>query len=315
MGNEINFKGLKLNGIMMMFINIIIIVAGVLVLLFVDKMGYAAIAMGIALLFISVFIWFGFVLIEPNKACVLVFFGKYSGTIKDNGFFFINPFYSKRILSLRANNLDVAPIKVNDKIGNPVMIGLVLVWKIEDTYKAIFDIEAEQLVINPSNGKDTVYTRKVRSYNRFVNVQSDAALRKLAGMYPYDNFEGEHETYELTLRSGGDEVNEQLEQELSERLAIAGIKVVEARINYLAYASEIAGAMLRRQQAAAIIAAREKIVEGAVSMVELALHKLSEKNVVDLDDDKKAAMVSNLMVVLCADDNAQPVINTGTLHQ
>ena len=219
--------------------------------------------------------------------------------------------------SLLANNLDVPPKQANYTIGNPVLIGYALVWTIEDTYKAVFYVESVQY-ISVSYSKEgglSFKTSKVRLYNRFVNVQSDAALRKLAGMYPYDNFNGGHETTELTLRAGGDEVNERLEHELSERLAIAGIKVIEARINYLAYASEIAGAMLRRQQAEAVIAAREKIVEGAVSMVELALHRLSEKHVVELDEDKKAAMVSNLMVVLCSDENAQPVINTGTLHQ
>ena len=317
MRNEIDFKGMKLNGISIIFVNLAILLVVVLLFIYSEIIGNAAIISGIILLILSCIIWGGFILIEPNKACVLVFFGNYHGTIKKNGFYFVNPFYSKKMLSLRANNLDVPPIKVNDKIGNPVMIGLVLVWKIEDTYKAVFDVESEQS-ISVSNSKEgglSFKTSKVRLYNRFVNVQSDAALRKLAGMYPYDNFNGGHETTELTLRAGGDEVNERLEHELSERLAIAGIKVIEARINYLAYASEIAGAMLRRQQAEAVIAAREKIVEGAVSMVELALHRLSEKHVVELDEDKKAAMVSNLMVVLCSDENAQPVINTGTLHQ
>ena len=311
MKNEVIFKGLCLNGILMLFINIIILIASIVSFIYYKEFGTVAIIVGSALLLINIILWFGLVLIEPNTSCVLVFFGKYSGTIKKNGFFFVNPFYTKKSLSLRANNMDVEPIKVNDKIGNPVMIGLVLVWKIDDTYKASFDIEAEQQVLNPGTSR----AKKINLYNRFVKVQSDAALRKLAGMYPYDNFEGEHHEQEITLRAGGDEVNEKLEHELSERLAIAGIKVVEARINYLAYASEIAGAMLRRQQAAAIIAAREKIVEGAVSMVQLALNKLSENNVVELDEDKKAAMVSNLMVVLCGDDSAQPVINTGTLHQ
>ncbi|MDR1054841.1 MAG: SPFH domain-containing protein [Prevotellaceae bacterium] len=316
MKNEVNFSGLRLNGVLMMVINILILVAAILSFVFIERFKTPAIISGIVLMLIDIIGWFGFVLIEPNNSCVLVFFGKYSGTIKNNGFFFVNPFYSKKILSLRANNMDVEPIKVNDKIGNPVMIGLVLVWKIEDTYKVSFDIESEQQVVSTANNKSGISeVKKVSRYNHFVKVQSDAALRKLAGMYPYDNFDGEHETYELTLRSGGEEVNEQLEHELSERLAIAGIKVIEARINYLAYASEIAGAMLRRQQASAIIAAREKIVEGAVSMVELALNKLSENHVVELDEEKKAAMVSNLMVVLCADDNAQPVINTGTLYQ
>ena len=212
----------------------------------------------------------------------------YRGTVTDNGFFWVNPFYSTRKLSLRARNMDVAPIKVNDKNGNPIMIGLVLVWKIKNTYKACFD------------------------YDNFVNVQSDAALRKVAGMYAYDNID--HHSEELTLRSGGEEINDRLEKELRSRLDIAGIEVVEARINYLAYAAEIASVMLRRQQADAIISAREKIVEGAVSMVDLALKKLSADGIVELDEERKAAMVSNLLVVLCADESASPVINTGTLY-
>ncbi len=237
----------------------------------------------------------GFLIIHPNYSVVLTFFGKYSGTIKDNGFFWINPFYSREKLSLRALNLDIEPIKVNDKTGNPIMIGAVLVCKIKDTYKASFDIDIQK-----------------QSYSDFIHLQSDAALRKLAGLYAYDDIDNKED--ELTLRSGGDEINTRLEHEIAERLAIAGIQVIEARINYLAYAQEIAGAMLRRQQAAAIISAREKIVEGAVSMVELALNQLNEKKVVDLDEEKKAQMVSNLLVVLCADEAANPVINTGTLY-
>ena len=253
----------------------------------------------------------GFLIVQPNKSAVLTFFGVYSGTIKKNGFFWINPFYGKRKLSLRARNLDVEPIKVNDKNGNPVMIGLVLVWKIADTYKACFEIESEvQQVV--AKGQTTTTEIGLKGYEEFVRVQSDAALRKIAGLYAYDHIEDKDER--LTLRSGGEEINDKLEEELNERLAIAGIQVVEARINYLAYASEIASVMLRRQQADAIIAAREKIVEGSVTMVELALNKLSEKKVVELDDEKKATMVSNLMVVLCADEAASPVINTGTLY-
>jgi len=227
----------------------------------------------------------------PNESWVLIFFGRYVGTIKENGFYWVNPLNVKKKISLRAKNFDSEPIKVNDKVGNPIMIGLVLVWKVEDTYRAAFDVD---------------------DYQHFVVVQSDAALRKLAGLYPYDNFEIENA--EITLRAGGEDVNEQLESELRERLNIAGINVIEARINYIAYASEIAGAMLRRQQATAIVAAREKIVEGAVGMVQLALNQLSEKKILEFDDDKKATMVSNLMVVLCSDESARPVINTGTLY-
>ena len=251
----------------------------------------------------------GFMTIQPNIARVLIFFGKYRGTVTDNGFFWVNPFYSTRKLSLRARNMDVAPIKVNDKNGNPIMIGLVLVWKIKNTYKACFDIEVGSTTTVDKNGNKTTHDN---GYDNFVNVQSDAALRKVAGMYAYDNID--HHSEELTLRSGGEEINDRLEKELRSRLDIAGIEVVEARINYLAYAAEIASVMLRRQQADAIISAREKIVEGAVSMVDLALKKLSADGIVELDEERKAAMVSNLLVVLCADESASPVINTGTLY-
>lgn len=234
-------------------------------------------------------------IVEPNEAFVLLLFGKYVGTLKANGFFWINPFLTKRKVSLRAINLNAEPIKVNDKQGNPVMIGLVLVWKIADTYRAVFEIQGNQVQL-PS----------------FVAIQADAALRRIAGLFAYDTLDSQSE--EITLRSGGDEIIKILEAELSERLAMAGIEIIEARINYLAYAQEIAGAMLRRQQAEAIIAAREKIVEGAVTMVELALNRLEERQIVRLDEEKKAAMVGNLLVVLCADESAQPVINTGTLN-
>lgn len=234
----------------------------------------------------------GFIVINPNESAVLVLFGKYVGTIRINGFFWTNPFYIKKRISLRARNFNGEPIKVNDKVGNPIMIGLVLVWKVNNTFKASFDVD---------------------QYEHFVVVQSDAALRKLAGMFPYDNFE--HETDEITLRSGGEQVNQKLELELIERLSMAGIEVIEARINYIAYASEIAGAMLRRQQATAVVAARSKIVEGAVGMVQMALDQLADKQIVELDEEKKAAMVSNLMVVLCSEESARPIINAVTLHQ
>ena len=244
------------------------------------------------ILLADVFCWIGLQIVNPNESVVLVLFGNYNGTIKRNGFYWINPFYSRKKISLRARNLNSDPIKVNDKLGNPIMIGIVLVWKVENTFKAAFEVD---------------------DYIRFVDVQSEAAIRKLAGAYPYDNFDDEEA--EISLRAGGEEVNQELERELVERLAIAGIHVIEARIAYLAYASEIAGAMLRRQQATAIVAARQKIVEGAVSMVEMALQQLSEKEILELDEEKKATMVSNLMVVLCSDKDASPVINTGTLHQ
>jgi regulator of protease activity HflC (stomatin/prohibitin superfamily) len=248
--------------------------------------------LGTILILVDLLLLAGLMVVNPNESMVMVLFGAYRGTVKKNGFWWNIPFYSRRKISLRARNFDSEPIKVNDKNGNPIKIGLVLVWKVEDTYKAAFDVD---------------------NYEHFVLVQSDAALRKLAGLYPYDNWEGHEE--EMTLRSGGEEVNDELEKEISDRLKIAGINVIEARINYIAYAEEIAGAMLRRQQATAVVAARFKIVEGAVSMVEMALEQLSEKGIIDLDEEKKAAMVSNLMVVLCGDKDPNPIINAGTLHQ
>ncbi len=273
--------------------------SGYLALLAALIFGVAAIAgfyyeiiwLGVVLSLLLVFTLIGLTVVNPNTACVMVLFGAYKGTIRENGFFWVNPFYIKRRISLRARNFDSEPIKVNDKIGNPINIGLVLVWRGHETYSAVFE------------GDD---------FQHFVLVQSDAALRKLAGLYPYDNFE-DHEA-EIALRSGGEEINNELEKEIRERLDIAGIEVIEARINYIAYAEEIANAMLRRQQASAVVSARFKIVEGAVSMVQMALDQLSDKNIVDLDEEKKAAMVSNLMVVLCGDKDATPVVNAGTLH-
>jgi regulator of protease activity HflC (stomatin/prohibitin superfamily) len=247
--------------------------------------------LGVAMMVLFAFTAIGFTVVSPNGSCVMVLFGAYKGTIRENGYFWVNPFYLKRSISLRARNFNSDPIKVNDKIGNPIKIGLVLVWRVSETYKAVFDVD---------------------DYQHFVLVQSDAALRKLAGLYPYDNFE-DHDAV-IALRSGGEEVNNELEKEIRERLQICGIEVIEARINYIAYAEEIANAMLRRQQATAVVAARFKIVEGAVSMVEMALEQLSDKKIVELDEEKKAAMVSNLMVVLCGDKDATPVVNTGTLH-
>ena len=249
---------------------------------------------------------------EPNEARVMVFFGKYEGTFKRTGFYWVNPVMNKKKLSLRARNLDVEPIKVNDKIGNPVLIGLVLVWKLKDTYKAMFEIDAQTMAEKGNGQVSVTVAGRMNAFEAFVRVQSDAALRQVAGEYAYDD--NEHDKNELTLRGGGEEINNQLEHQLNERLAMAGMEVVEARINYLAYAPEIAAVMLRRQQASAIITAREKIVEGAVSMVKMALDKLSEEEIVELDEEKKAAMVSNLLVVLCADEPAQPVINSGTLN-
>jgi regulator of protease activity HflC (stomatin/prohibitin superfamily) len=265
----------------------------------------------ILLLFVNIIMWCGFMQLEPNEARVTTWFGKYSGTFTETGFYWINPFYGAKKVSLRARNLDAEPIKVNDKTGNPIMIGLVLVWKLKDTYKALFEVDS-QTMANTQGQVGTDVRSIMNALERFVRVQSDAALRQVAGQYAYDD--EDNKSNELTLRDGGDEINQQLEEKLDERLALAGIEVVEARINYLAYAPEIAAVMLRRQQASAIITAREKIVEGAVSMVKMALDKLSSEEIVELDDDKKAAMVSNLLVVLCGDDSAQPVVNTGTLN-
>ncbi|MFT5581031.1 MAG: regulator of protease activity HflC (stomatin/prohibitin superfamily) [Lentimonas sp.] len=233
----------------------------------------------------------GFFTVNPNSSKVMVLFGAYKGTVRSNGFFWANPFYSKQKVSLRARNFDSERVKVNDKIGNPILINVILVWRVSDTFKAAFDVD---------------------NYEEFVRVQTDAAVRKLAGSYPYDNFDADEG--EMTLRSGMEEVNDALENEITERLSIAGIEVMEARIGYLAYAPEIASAMLKRQQAVAIVAARKKIVEGAVGMVEDALAKLSNDGIIDFDDDKKATMVSNLMVVLCGDKEVIPVINAGSLN-
>lgn len=244
----------------------------------------------IGMLVISIVLMPGFFFINPNASMVLVLFGEYKGTVKENGFYWVNPFYVKKSISLRARNFDSEKIKVNDKVGNPIQIGVILVWQVRDTFKAAFEVD---------------------NYENFVKVQSDSAVRTLAGQYAYDNFE---EDSEMTLRSGHDEINHALEENLRGRLDMAGIHVIEARIGYLAYAPEIASAMLRRQQAAAVVSARYKIVEGAVSMVEMALDHLSKKNIIDLDEERKAAMVSNLMVVLCADKDVSPVVNAGTLH-
>ena len=252
----------------------------------------------------------GFMLLEPNEARVMLFFGQYRGTFYETGYWWVNPFLSAKQISLRLRNLNAEPIKVNDKSGNPIMIGLVLVWRIkrEEVYRSVFEIDAAPAT---PGGSVSAATR-MTVLDRFVGVQSDAALRQVAGLYAYDNTGVE--AGELTLRSNSEEINVQLERTLNDRLAMAGIEVVEARINYLAYAPEIAAVMLRRQQADAIIAAREKIVEGAVTMVRMALERLSDEEVVELDEERKAAMVSNLLVVLCADEAAQPVVNAGTLH-
>lgn len=320
---EFVFNGATLSGFKMLSLNLLLTVAGIAAIAcgaFADcddvLMG-VLIGSGVVLLLATLVLWLGFVMLEPGEARVMMFFGKYRGTFTRVGYSWVNPFITTKKLSLRARNLDAEPIKVNDKSGNPIMIGLVLVWKLKDTYKAMFEIDSQTMAQSGAAQQGgvqvgTSVSSVMLAFENFVKTQSDAALRQVAGLYAYDNNEAGDK--ELTLRDDADEINKQLEAKLDERLSMAGIEVVEARINYLAYAPEIAAVMLRRQQAAAIISAREKIVEGAVSMVKMALDKLSREDVVELDDDKKAAMVSNLLVVLCGDDTAQPVVNTGTLN-
>jgi regulator of protease activity HflC (stomatin/prohibitin superfamily) len=275
------------NGYLMLFI-ILIFFIGSIVGFIMLKMGWL-----ILLILLSLFLFMGLILVNPNESRVLLLFGEYKGTVKKNGLFWVNPLYVKKKISLRARNFDSERLKVNDKMGNPIMISTILVWRVRDTYRAAFEVD---------------------NFQNFVVVQTDAAVRKLASLYPYDNFADEGLDEDITLRSSLNEVSEALEQEIQERLEIAGIEVLEARIGYLAYANEIANAMLKRQQATAIVAARHKIVEGAVSMVEMALNELSTKNIVNLDDERRAAMVSNLMVVLCGDKDVTPVVNSGTLN-
>jgi hypothetical protein len=278
------------SGWLMLFISPVLL--GYSIYAFAMHHNPVGVASGIVSILIFFIIASGFIAIEPNSSRVLILFGSYAGTAKNSGFVWVNPFLTKRKVSLRANNLDTKPIKVNDKQGNPIIIGAVVVWQVENTYKAAFDVD---------------------NYMSFVVTQSEAAIRKLAGHYNYDHFEDD--TDEITLRSSADEVSELLEREVSERLSIAGIHVIEARISHLAYAEEIAHAMLQRQQATAVVAARSKIVEGAVGMVEMALEELSKKSIVTLDEERKAQMVCNLMVVLCGDKSVQPVVNTGTIYQ
>lgn len=275
-----------MNGYVLLVIFLIILGVGIYGLITYENPFY------IIAIVVAIFMVPGFVMVQPNNSRVLLLFGKYIGTIKKNGLFWVNPFYTKKKISLRASNFDSERLKVNDKLGNPIMISTILVWRVQNTYKAAFDVD---------------------NYENFVRVQTDAAVRKLASMYPYDNFADEGHAEDITLRSSVNEVSETLEKEIDERLSIAGIEVLEARIGYLAYAQEIANAMLKRQQATAIVAARHKIVEGAVSMVEMAINQLGKKEIVDLDEERKATMVSNLMVILCSDKDATPVVNAGTL--
>ncbi len=275
------------SGYLILIVSLAILVSSILNF----KFHWVHIGIGIVGAIVGFFLLLGFMAIQPNSARVLTMFGDYVGTVKESGFFWANPFFLKKNISLRAHNLETTQLKVNDKQGNPIMIAAVVVWKVRDTFRAAFDVE---------------------NYQQFVTIQSESALRKMAMAYSYDNFEDE--TAEITLRSSSTEINEMLENEISERLDLAGIEVIEARISHLAYAQEIASAMLQRQQATAVIAARSKIVEGAVGMVEMALEALSRKEIVHLDEERKAAMVSNLLVVLCSDKAASPIVNAGTLH-
>jgi regulator of protease activity HflC (stomatin/prohibitin superfamily) len=277
-------------GYMGLLILLLLLAGGILLLVLFNQNLFGLIT-GPLLLVVAMFMMTGFLVVNPNESSVLTLFGEYKGTLKRNGFYWLNPFFVKKKVSLRARNFNSELLKVNDKLGNPIMIGIVLVWKVEDTFKAAFQVD---------------------DFNRFVEIQSESAVRKLAGHYAYDNFDDEQT--DITLRGGGEEVNHVLEKELVERLQIAGINVIEARIAHLAYSAEIAQAMLKRQQATAIVAARSKIVEGAVSMVEMALNKLSERKIVDLDDERKAVMVSNLLVVLCSDKDASPIVNAGSIY-
>ena len=308
------FSGRACSGFLMITVSVLLIAAGI-ALIILSEVNKAELGnsiyntlciFAVLLLIIAPVLLIGLMILEPNQARAMVFFGKYRGTFTRTGFFWVNPFYSKKKVSLRARNINVDPIKVNDRNGNPILVGLILVWKVEDVYKAIFEIDTQNIAAS----KAGIMT----ALESFVRVQSDAALRQVAGNYAYDNL-GIEQADTITLRSGGDTINSELVEKLNERLEMAGISVLEARINYLAYAPEIAAVMLRRQQAEAIISAREKIVEGAVSMVQMALKEIDDKDIVELDEAKKAAMVSNLLVVLCADESAQPVLNTGSLYQ
>lgn len=280
-----------MSGFLALLLALLCFAAGILLFIYGPEQVLMMVG-GFICMIAFIFLMKGLMVISPNHSRVLNFFGKYVASVKDNGLFFVNPLYSTQKISLRMNNLQGQILKVNDKMGNPIEIGAVIVWQVGDTYKAAYEVQ---------------------DYEGYVKIQSEAAVRLLTGSFAYDNLEDEHAG--ITLREGGHQVNEILEKELTDRLAPAGITIIEARISHLAYASEIAGAMLQRQQATAIVAARAKIVEGAVGMVEMALQRLSERNVVELDDDKKAAMVSNLMVVLCGEKAASPVVNAGTLYQ
>lgn len=300
---EYPFRGLCISGFAMLFFTFVLI-PGIIVsslALWMDTVPFLAVPVAIVCFVLFILGCIGYFTQEPNEARVMIFFGKYKGTCRQTGYYWVNPFVSRKKLSLRIRNMDIEPIKVNDKVGNPVLIGMVLVWKIKDTYRAVFDIDSQSLTNGISSGVSNAALEK------FVRIQSDAALREVTGHFAYDQTDGRSD--ELTLRDGGDEINELLERKINERLAIAGMEVVEARLNYLAYAPEIAAVMLRRQQASAIISAREKIVEGAVSMVKMAIDRIEADGVATFDDARKATLVGNLLVVLCSDEPAQPVLN------
>ena len=317
------YSGRRIKGLPMLILSLLLLVGGFTAIIFGALMlddesrklcGGLLLGGGITTVIATFILLSGLRVIRPNDARALLFFGEYRGNLLDTGYWWLNPFIRSEPISLRAHSLNVEPIKVNDKAGNPIMIGLVLVWRVraDEIYRAVFDIDATAMANPEGKIPPSAAERRMKVIENFVRVQSDAALRQVAGCYAYDTAGTESE--ELTLHSDSADINALLEAKLSERVKIAGVEILEARINYLAYAPEIAAVMLRRQQADAIISAREKIVDGAVSMVKMALDKLSDEEIVELDDDKKAAMVSNLLVVLCADEAAQPVLNTGTLH-
>ncbi len=312
---EKEFKGLVINGFVALILFLALTALSVYgIVYFANHPNTTGIVLCIVAACFFLICLFGLRMQEPNEAMAMLFFGNYRGTFKKTGFYWVNFLLSSKRVSLRARNLNVDPIKVNDKTGNPIMIGQILVWKLKDTYKAMFEIDSQTMAGGANGQVGVTVSGRMKAFESFVRVQSDAALREVAGMFAYDDND-DTKNNELTLRSGGAEINDILLKKLNDRLEMSGLEVVEARINYLAYSPEIAAVMLRRQQAAAIISAREKIVEGAVTMVKMALDKLSEEEIVELDNEKKAAMVSNLLVVLCADESAQPVVNTGTLYQ
>lgn len=310
---EIPYSGRICGGFLILAICILIILLAIWLVSSVLNGEGHRVAMVCGAAFIELLLLRGLFSLQPNQSVVMIFFGEYRGTFRKTGFYWVNPFMSRKKVSLRIRNMNIEPIKVNDKIGNPVMIGMVLVWKIKDTYRAVFDIDAGNVTTIVSKKGDIELSEKNSSdaLSEFVRIQSDAALREVTGQFAYDN---EDQGDVVTLRSGSQVIVDLLEEKLNERLSMAGIEIVEARLNYLAYAPEIAAVMLRRQQASAIISAREKIVEGAVSMVKMALSKIEEEGVVTFDDERKASMVSNLLVVLCADEPAQPVVSTGAMN-